>query len=212
MPRSRALPAALALSLLAAAVGAEKIPNWTAPPTWTSPRTEALEKIQRSRPMGTMGAQDLPTGPLPFFGIAPCRIADTRSGSGFGGQYGPPQITPSGRTIQIAGQCGIPAGAQAVSFNFHAVNVTAAGFLVAYPAGGAFPPVAIMAYNQNTPNISNSAVVPLGVGGAITVVAGVTSIDLLVDVNGYYAPQTVVNNVNTLSGAVTLAAGSNVSI
>ena len=39
-------------------------------------------------------------------------------------------------------------------------------------AGGAFPASATMAYNQNTPNLSNAAVVPLGTGGAITVVAG----------------------------------------
>ncbi len=69
-----------------------------------------------------------------------------------------------------------------------------------------------MTYNQNTPTISNAAVVPLGTAGAITVVAGVVSIDLVIDVNGYYAPQTVVNTVNGLSGAVTLAPGSNVSI
>ena len=175
-------------------IPSEMIPNWTAPPLWSPPEKAAKEAEAPDAgggPLSVAGA--VPTSPLPFVGIAPCRIADTRSGSGFAGQYGPPQITPSGRTVTIVGQCGIPADAEAVSFNFHAVNVTAAGFLVAYPAGGSFPPVAIMAYNQNTPNISNSAVVPLGTGGAIEVVAGVTNIDLIIDTNGYYGP-----NLDTL--------------
>ncbi len=152
----------------------------------------------------------VPTAPLHFVGITPCRVADTR-GNGFTGQYGAPALTPAGRNMVITAQCGIPADAQAVSFNFTAVNVPAAGFLVAYPTGGAFPPVATMTYNQNTPNLSNAAVVPLGAGGAITVVAAVVNIDLVVDVNGYYRPG-VVTGLNGLSGNVTLAAGSNVTI
>ncbi len=189
--------AALLLAVVgfAAIASAQAVPSdpvlvhWPAPLLWSfteKPVKEAPDATEPGgEPLSVAGA--VPTSPLPFVGIAPCRLADTR-GNGFTGQYGPPQITPAGRTITIVGQCGIPANAQAVSFNFHAVNVTAAGFLVAYPAGEAFPPVAIMAYNQNTPAISNSSVVPLGTGGAITVVAGVTNIDLVIDTNGYYGP------------------------
>ena len=115
-------------------------------------------------------------------------------------------LTPAGRNDHRSPDCcGIPAAAQAVSFNFSAVNVRGAGFLVAYPAGGAFPASATMTYNQNTPNLSNAAVVPLGTAGAITVVAGVVSIDLVMDVNGYYTPLTVVNTVNNISARSTLA-------
>jgi hypothetical protein len=192
----------------ALATAQETIPNWTAPASW-SPPGRLVTKGEIS-PSDVEAVEAVPTSPLHFVGITPCRVADTR-GNGFTGQYGPPALTPSGRDMVIAGQCGIPVDAQAVSFNFTAVNVTAAGFLVAYPAGGAFPPVATMVYNQNTPNLSNAAVVPLGTGGAITVVAAVTTIDLVVDVNGYYRPG-VVTAVNGLSGNVTLAAGSNVTI
>jgi hypothetical protein len=44
------------------------------------------------------------------------------------------------------------------------------------------------------------------------VIAGVSGTDLIIDTNGYYAPQTVVNTVNGLSGAVTLAPGTDVSV
>jgi endosialidase-like protein len=206
----------LSLSLLAAArlraQEVQPVTNWPAPPYWM-PRAVPAALAKESLPAGLVPEviEAVPTAPLAFTGITPCRVADTR-GNGFSGQYGPPKITPAGRTITITNTCGIPAAAEAVSFNFSAVNVPGAGFLVAYPAGGAFPASATMTYNANTPTLSNAAVVPLGTAGAITVVAGVVSIDLVIDVNGYYAPQTVVNTVNGLSGAVTLAAGSNVSI
>ena len=48
------------------------------------------------------------------------------------------------------------------------------------------PTVSTLNYNGDTPNIANAAVVPLGTGGAITFQADATSIDLIIDVNGYY--------------------------
>jgi hypothetical protein len=183
------------------AVAQEAIENWPAPASWSLP-AHLISKGEVS-PSDVEAVEAVPTPPLHFVGITPCRVADTR-GNGFTGQYGTPALTPAGRNMVITGQCGIPGDAQAVSFNFTAVNVTAAGFFVAYPAGGAFPPVATMVYNQNTPNLSNAAVVPLGTGGAITGVAAVTTIDLVVDVNGYYRPG-VVTALNGLSGNVTLA-------
>jgi hypothetical protein len=228
MPVCRAAVAALLTLYSSTAVFAQeparvglpdRVANWTAPPYWMpTPATEkdamafnAIAGQSAEARISPEAVQAVPTSPLAFTGINPCRVADTR-GNGFTGQYGPPQITPAGRTITIANVCGIPAAAQAVSFNFSAVNVPGAGFLVAYPAGGAFPASATMTYNQNTPTLSNAAVVPLGAAGAITVVAGVVSIDLVIDVNGYYAPQTVVNTVNGLSGDVTLAPGTDVSV
>ncbi|HEY6065996.1 MAG TPA: hypothetical protein VIY96_07550, partial [Thermoanaerobaculia bacterium] len=172
-----------ALFVLSRALAAQELSNWKAPLLWSF--TKAGKEADQS--VDPLAVEAVPTALLPFVGIPPCRVADTR-GNGFTGQYGPPAVTGAGRTMAITGQCGIPAAAQAVSFNFTAANVSASGFLVAYPAGGAFPPVATMAYNQNTPNISNAAVVPLGTGGAITIVAGVTTVDVIVDANGYYGP------------------------
>ena len=60
--------------------------------------------------------------------------------------------------------------------------------------------------------MANAAVIALGTGGASTIVAGVSGTQLIIDVNGYYAPAGIVNHVNTLSGDLTLAAGTNVSI
>jgi hypothetical protein len=154
----------------------EAIPNWPAPATW-SPH-------DMSRGVSKMDVGS----PLPFIGLIPCRLADTR-GNGFTGQYGPPAVAANAtRTFTIAGQCSIPLTAAAVSFNFGALNVGATGDLRIFPAGGAVPLVSTLNYNANTPNIANAAVVPLGTGGAITVQADAVQIDLIIDVNGYYSP------------------------
>ncbi len=157
------------------ALGSEAIPNWPAPATWAAPRSGGVHTMSEITFM------------LPFVGVTPCRVADTR-GNGFAGQYGPPSLAANAtRDFTITGQCGIPASADAVSFNFAALNVGGNGDLRVFPAGGSVPLVSTLNYNANTPNIANAAVVPLGTGGAITVQADAVSIDLIIDVNGYYS-------------------------
>ena len=168
----------------------EAIPNWPAPAFWQSDSDERTTGIQRVRALA------ITPSPLPFIGITPCRVADTR-GNGFSGAYGPPSIgANTTRTFVILGQCGISASAAAVSFNFTALDVSGAGDLRVFPAGSAAPLVSTLNYNANTPNIANAAVVPLGTGGAITVQADATTINLIIDVNGYYGgPTPVPTNV-----------------
>jgi hypothetical protein len=169
-------PKALFLGLMAVlvagfALGSQAIPNWPAPATWT-----------RSGGLHTLG--DV-TYPAIFVGVDPCRVADTR-GNGFTGTYGPPSLVANAtRTFIITGQCSIPSGAAAVSFNFGALNVGGAGDLRVGPSAP-LPGASTLNYNANTPNIANAAVVPLGGTGGIVVQADAVSIDLIIDVNGYY--------------------------
>ncbi len=155
------------------------ISNWSAPLLWKAPVAGPLGRAH-TEALGQISA------PLPFVALTPCRIADTR-GNGFAGEYGPPSlIADATRAFTISGRCGIPASAAAVSFNFAALNVGASGDLRVYPSGTAAPVVSTINYDSGTPNIANAAVVPLGTGGAITVQADAASIDLIIDVNGYY--------------------------
>jgi hypothetical protein len=79
---------------------------------------------------------------MPFVAVTPCRVADTRAGSGFTGDYGQPALQAQAiRSFVISGQCGIPATAQAVSFLFTAVNMTGGGNFRAYPFGTSMPAV-----------------------------------------------------------------------
>ena len=189
------LPLSLLFAFLGAAASSgqqpgDAIPNWPAPATW-SPHPTPF----RTHGLTTLSA----ASPLPFIGITPCRVADTR-GNGYTGQYGPPALVANAtRGFTITGVCGIPGTAQAVSFNFAALNVGAAGDLRVFPAGGGVPSVSTLNYNANTPNIANAAVVELG-GGSITVQADAVSIDLIIDVNGYYAPAAGTGTSNTFLG------------
>ena len=158
---------------------ADAIANWPAPAFWTPPAARA--------PRGARTDAVSPAlPPLPFIALNPCRVADTR-GNGFTGGFGPPPLVANAtRTFTIAGQCGVPSTAAAVSFNFAALNVSQAGDLRVFPAGGGVPTGSTLNYNGNTTNIANAAIVPLGTAGAITVQADATSVDLIIDVNGYY--------------------------
>jgi hypothetical protein len=175
VPKSKAsLLGLMAILVAGFALGGQAIPNWSAPATW--------------RPTAAGGLHTLTdvTNPIPFIAITPCRVADTR-GNGFVAPYGPPSlVADANRTFVIAGQCGIPSYAAAVSFNFGALNVGGGGDLRVFPDGLALPLVSTMNYNAATPNIANAAIMPLGVTKGITVRADAVSIDLIIDVNGYY--------------------------
>jgi hypothetical protein len=126
------------------------------------------------------------TNPLPFIGVTPCRIVDTRGAVGpFGG---PALVGGVGRNFDLpSGPCaGIPAGAAAYSLNFTVVNAAGNGFIEAWPEGGAFPTVSTLNYIGGQ-TIANAAIVPAGTAGGISVVAGVHGTNLLIDINGYFS-------------------------
>jgi Collagen triple helix repeat (20 copies) len=129
----------------------------------------------------------VPTPPIAFVAIAPCRLADTRPSGGFGGPFGPPSlaaVTP--RVFPVAGHCGIPSTAQAVSTNLTAVNASGNGFLSVWPGDEPQPTPLVSSLNYTTgQTVANSVPVALGTNGGITVYA-LVAIDLVIDVNGYY--------------------------
>ena len=172
----------------------ENIPNWSAPAEWTPPARPGTVAREEA---GLGHIEAAATSPLPFIAITPCRIADTR-GLGFSGQAGPPALTAGvARTFQISGtvpgvpsQCGIPASAEAVSFNFAVTSLSANGNLVVYPAGEPEPVVSTLNWVPAEVAISNAAVVALGpftLSITVKVNGPAQNVNLIIDVNGYYA-------------------------
>jgi len=154
--------------------------------------------------------------PMPFVAVAPCRLVDTR-GNGQTGAFGPPSLGINGQRdipIQSHPVCtGIPANAGAYSLNMTVTNTGSQpfGFLKAWPAGGAEPNVSTLNYPAPGATLANAAVVSAGTAGAISIRSGNAGADVVIDINGYYAPQATVTSLNALSGDVVLAAGSNVT-
>lgn len=174
--------------------GGAPLTNWAAAPYW---QAEARSDQTGARgSLEALAVTPIDPGPLPFVAISPCRVADTRAGFGFSGAYGPPSLTGgSARSFPMAGPCGIPATARAISVNFTVTNTGGAGFLGAYPQGSDYPGVSTLNFNAGQ-TLANAAIVPLSAAGGMTVVAGGAGFDLIIDVNGYYA-----NPVTASSGA-----------
>ena len=126
-------------------------------------------------------------GALHFYPVTPCRVVDTRSG-GKSGLFGPPELGgyASRDFPLLMGGCNIPQAAQAYSLNLTAVPQGHLDFLSVWPTGQGYPGVSTL----NSPDgtvMANAAIVPAGSNGAITVLAG-NPTDLIIDINGYFAP------------------------
>jgi len=121
-----------------------------------------------------------------FYSVAPCRVADTRNMLGLLG--GPALMGGSSRSFKVAGQCGVPVGARAVSLNVAVTQPSAAGDLRLYPAATALPLVSSLNYAAGQTR-ANNAVVSLSAAGEVAVfcaqAAGSTA-QLILDVNGYF--------------------------
>lgn len=121
---------------------------------------------------------------LVFYPLTPCRLVDTRSGTG--PLAGPYLTGGQARVFPISGNCQIPPTAQAYSLNITAIPAGPLGWLTIWPTGQTQPIVSTL----NAPtgvNTANAALVPAGTNGQLSVFV-TNDADLLLDVNGYFAP------------------------
>jgi YVTN family beta-propeller protein len=125
---------------------------------------------------------------LQFIPVTPCRLADTRNPKG---PFGGPRLNggTSRDFAAPAGSCGIPATAAAYSLNVTAVPSASLNYLTVWPTGQSQPTVSTL--NSVDGRVkANAAIVPAGAGGAVSVFATGTT-DVILDVNGYFAPAAV---------------------
>jgi len=115
----------------------------------------------------------LPAG-SPVTATAPTRLADTRSST---------RLAPNtDLVVPIVGAAGLPAAAVAAVLNITAATPVAAGFIVASPCGS---PTNGSTLNVVTgSNVSNTAIVAPGAGGAVCVRSNIET-HILVDVTGW---------------------------
>jgi hypothetical protein len=118
-------------------------------------------------------------GALAFYPLTPCRVVDTRSGT---------SISAGGtRTVPVrSSACSVPSGAVAYALNFTALPHGPLGWITTWPTGSAMPTASTL--NAPTGTITaNAAILPAGTDGSVDVYAS-DATDLLVDINGYFAP------------------------
>jgi Pro-kumamolisin, activation domain/Divergent InlB B-repeat domain/Subtilase family len=123
---------------------------------------------------------------LAFFPLPPCRVADTRNPNGpLGGPYLQGKVERDFPVLD-ATACNIPSAAQAYSLNFTVVPHKSLGYLSVWPAGQDQPVVSTL--NAPTGTVTaNAAMVPAGAGGSLAVYP-TDDTDLVIDINGYFAP------------------------
>jgi hypothetical protein len=123
---------------------------------------------------------------LKFYTISPCRVIDTRNSSGPLG--GPSLSGGSVRFFTVAGTCGIPLNALAISVNVTAVVPAASGYLLVFAGDQPAPGTSTVNFSAGQVR-ANNAIVGLASNGAGTIAvqnAGPGRVDVLVDVNGYW--------------------------
>jgi len=123
-----------------------------------------------------------------FNPLTPDRLLDSRITA-------PSAWTPAGalnqgqtKQLQITGRGGVPTTATSAIVNITAVEGSAQSFLMAYPTGSPQP---VQASNLNfLPGqiIPNLAIVKLGTGGRINLFNAQGSVNVIVDVVGYFEP------------------------
>jgi hypothetical protein len=122
---------------------------------------------------------------LDFYTVQPCRLFDTRSNSG--------APLPSGaeRLFVIAGNCGIPVTARAISVNVTAIDATGGGNIALFPGDAQATGSSAINFAAGVTR-ANNAILALAHNGAGTLTARATvnaspgQVHLILDVNGYF--------------------------
>ena len=123
------------------------------------------------------------SGSFDFYPAVPCRVADTRYGSG---PFGGPSMTSSEpRDFPIPlSSCNIPTTASGYSLNVTVVPPGYLGYLTTWPTGQARPFVSTL--NSWTGKVvANAAIVPAGSNESISVYVS-NPTDVILDINGYF--------------------------
>ena len=151
-------------------------------PAFASLKASDFEVIQ----LGWKPAAPTSTGPLDYYTLTPCRLADTRDAPG---AYGGPAVFPGQRIFVATGRCGIPSTAKALAINLTVVNPPASGHLRLFP-GNANPPSASSSISFTAGVVrANNAVIMLATSGsgALGVFnAASLPVHIVVDVFGYF--------------------------
>lgn len=116
---------------------------------------------------------------LTFYPVTPVRLYDTRG-------TGNTLISGQTRNFAIQSAAGVPANAQAYSLNITAIPKPSMSDLVVWPTG--LPKPGTSTLNTKTDITANAAIVGAGSGGSISLNSPWGSTDILIDINGYWAP------------------------
>lgn len=121
--------------------------------------------------------------------IAPCRIMDTRAGVDNVGDRSTPLGVEETYVVEAHGtngNCTLPADAAGLSLNVTAVAASELTFLTVWPSDQERPKASSLNPAPGDGPVPNAVVTDLSVDGAFSVFNRKGTIEVIVDVNGYY--------------------------
>lgn len=135
---------------------------------------------------------DISTGDRPVFvPINPCRLVDTRAAASVGPRttpLGAEEITllAHGSNGECTGASAIPTDAVGLSLNVTAVNASEQTFLTFW-GDGANPGTSNLNPSPGSPPTPNAVNTPLSATGTFNLANAVGTVEVLIDVNGFFA-------------------------
>ncbi len=132
---------------------------------------------------------DLPNHSGFYYPLAPSRVADTRTNSGYQDQnetLGPQSqinFLPGDEPNLPGGE--LPVNATAVVLNVTAINPTAASYLTVWGTGTTQPFTSNLNFPAGT-TIANRVIVPVVDGGQVSILNWAGTVNVAVDVDGYF--------------------------
>src|SRR6266496_4088207 len=200
-PSAQRIGSFLILGLFVSAVPAVAVDGVSPPLTnWSMPRTWSPHSAR-----GGVATQGDISSPLVGIAVTPCRQFDIRPAT---------LADNTNLTITLTGApCGIPAGVPAVSVNITVFSITGAGGNGVFQVGTALNPTfAWINYPPTESQRANAGIVPLSAGAIVVKVnQGGGSIQLVVDVNGYFVDSGAVLNTGESLNLLGNASGPIVS-
>ncbi len=124
-----------------------------------------------------------------FVGLVPKRLMDTRVGGATVDQLFQMR-TPLGAngivSVTVAGRGGVlPAGGGSVALNVTAVGPSTESYMTVWPTGQPMPTASNLNYRAGQ-TIPNMVIVPLGANGKVSLFNAAGTVDVLVDVLGFF--------------------------
>jgi hypothetical protein len=167
------------------------VPNMAVVPVGTGGKISFFNSAGSVNLIADISGYFSPSGGATFTATGPCRMFDTRTGTGTCSSTPGVPVGPIAGghmlTFKVTGAGGVPATATAVVLNLTAVGATTTTFLTAWPDGAARPTTSNLNVNDNKA-IPNMAVVPVGAGGMIDFFNANGNVNLITDISGYFAP------------------------
>ena len=169
---------------------ANAVPNLTVVPLGSNGKVRLYNNAGSVQLIGDISGYFSPSATSKLTSVAPCRVFDTRLGTGgcAGAATFPAVQVGQGQRlkVKVTGVGGVPDDATAVVLNVTAVNATTPTYVSVFPDAPALPTVS----NLNVPNakaVPNLTIVPVGPGGLVDLYNNAGSVDLIGDVSGYFA-------------------------